>query len=219
MLKALSNRQAIIGIAALSTMLGHPAIAAIEVTASRSLTVQATGPRPAPGGTNYFNVQGNKNEKFASFGVLVFRLPKSEVQENEVIKGLDIAFVQSIPRFAKNGKLKFFLVPALDQEKDFEAKVKFDPKSANGLGDGVFKVLHPLGAGTFNQMKTGHTDTFSITADEAGRKYLREQLRAGGEVIIVVVPDDDDVAATYFGAGNETPANRPRLIIGPGSAR
>jgi len=218
MLKALSNRQAIIWFAALSTTLGHPAIAAIDVTASKTVTVQSTGPRPGAGGSNYFNVQGKNNERFASFGILVFRLPKSEVQESEV-KGLGIAFVQSIPRFAKNGRLKFYLAPVSDKEKDFEAKFKFDPKSANGLGDGVFQVLHPLGAGTFNQMKTGHADTFNLTPDEAGRKYLRDQVQAGGEVIIVVVPDDDDVAATYHGAGNETAANRPRLIIGPGTVR
>jgi hypothetical protein len=218
MSKALSNRQVMIWFAAVSTALGHHAIAAIDVTASKDATVQPTGPRPGAGGSNYFNVQGKNNQRFASFGILVFRLPKSEVQENEV-NGLRVAFTQSIPRFAKNGKVKFYLAADSNKEKDFEAKLKFDPKSTNGLGDGVFKVLHPLGAGTFNPIKTGHADTFSLTSDEAGRKYLRDQVRAGGEVIIIVVPDDDDVAATYFGAGNETAANRPRLIIGPGTAR
>jgi hypothetical protein len=51
--------------------------------------------------------------------------------------------------------------------------------------------------------------------DQAGRNYLRGQLKAGGTILIVVVPDHEEVAATYFGAGGEE-ADRPCLVIEPG---
>ena len=45
------------------------------------------------------------------------------------------------------------------------------------------------------------------------RDELRGLLKTGGSLHIVVAPADDDVAATYFGAGNETEANRPRIKL------
>jgi hypothetical protein len=73
-----------------------------EVVASKSLTVQPNGPRSGDAGSKYFNIQGKDNDKYASFGVLVFDLPK-EIQEKR-IKNLKLTFVESIPKFAKDGR-------------------------------------------------------------------------------------------------------------------
>jgi hypothetical protein len=43
-------------------------------------------------------------------------------------------------------------------------------------------------------------DRFDPTPDEAGQRYLRGRLKAGGAIWIVVVPDDEDVPATDFGS-------------------
>lgn len=86
-----------------------PARAGVEVVASKSLTVQPSGPRPGEGGSKYFNIQGKDNEKYASFGVLVFELPK-EVMGKE-IKGMTLTLIQSIPQFAKDGSIKLFFAP------------------------------------------------------------------------------------------------------------
>ena len=86
-----------------------------------------------------------------------------------------------------------------DQGSDSLPGLKFDPKSPNGLGKGAFKSVHSLGPGTFTQVRIGQADTFNLTPDEAGQRYLRGRLKAGGAIWIVVVPDDQDVAATCFG--------------------
>ena len=70
-----------------------------------------------------------------------------------------------------------------------------------------------LGSVTFRKVETGHADTFDLKPDEAGQRYLRDRIKSGGTILIVAVPEDEDVAATYFGAGAEMEANRPRLSI------
>jgi hypothetical protein len=121
--------------------------------------------------------------------------------------------VQSIPQLARDGKVRVRLAEPRDQNTDSLARLKFDPKSPGGLSKDAFKAPHPLGSGTFTKVKTGQADTFDLKPDEAGRTYLRDQLKAGGTIVIVVVPDDEAVAATYFGAGSEPERNRPRLVI------
>ena len=125
--------------------------------------------------------------------------------------------MQSIPRFAKDGKVKLLLAEPRDQVTDTLADLKFDPRSPDGLGKEAFKAVHPLGSGTFPKVKTGQVDTFALTPVQGGRTYLRGQLKAGGTILIVLVPDDEEVAATYFGAGSEPEGDRPRLVVNGGA--
>ncbi len=69
--------------------------AGVEAVASKSLTVQPSGPRSADAESKYFNVEGKDNDKYASFGVLVFEIPK-EVRDKKV-KSVTLSLVQSIP--------------------------------------------------------------------------------------------------------------------------
>ena len=62
----------------LTSFLGNTTQAGEEVVASKSLTVQPNGPRPGDAGSKYFNIEGKNNEKYASFGVLVFDLTREE---------------------------------------------------------------------------------------------------------------------------------------------
>jgi hypothetical protein len=78
---------------------------------------------------------------------------------------LRLRLVQSIPRFAKDGKVRFLLAEPHDQGTHSPAGLKFDLKSPDGLGKEVFKVVHPLGSGTFTRVKTGQADTFALTPD------------------------------------------------------
>jgi hypothetical protein len=73
----LARYQATLWILALATSSGVSALAGIEATATKSLTIQSAGPRQGEAGSRYFNVEGLKNERYASFGVLVFELPKA----------------------------------------------------------------------------------------------------------------------------------------------
>jgi hypothetical protein len=210
--------RAILGFFALTTIPSLPALAEIKVTATKSVTVQPAGPRQGEAGSRYFNVEGSRNDRYASFGVLAFGLPKDGGQGGDV-KTMSLWLVQSIPRFARDGKVRFCLAEPHDRGTDPLPGLKFDRKSPNGVGTDAFKVLHPLGAGTFAKVETGNTDTFELKPNETGERYLRYRLKGGGTIVIVVVPDGEEVAATYFGVGAEPEGNRPRLSLDSGSVK
>jgi hypothetical protein len=74
----------LIGSFALAVLTVIPAKAGIEVTASKSLTIQPGGPRSGENGSKYFNIEGKDNKQYASFGVLIFEInSKSWAQKNQ----------------------------------------------------------------------------------------------------------------------------------------
>ncbi|MFI5459344.1 MAG: hypothetical protein ACHRXM_28295 [Isosphaerales bacterium] len=186
----------------LASLLVIRAQAGVEVVASKSLTIQPSGPRTGEAGTKYFNIQGKDNQKFASFGVLNFEIPK-EVHDKKV-KSVTLTLVQSIPRFAKDGAIRFFLAP----EPDAASDLKFDPSASDGVGSQI-KPLHALGSGNFKKIETGKTESFSLTVDDA----VRERIAKGGKLCLVIVPADSTVAATYVGASEDAKKNSPRLTL------
>ena len=173
-----------------------------EVIASKSLTIQSSGPRSGDAGSKYFNIQGKDNEKYASFGVLVFDIPK-EIQDKK-LKNLTLTLVQSVPKFAKDGTIRFFLAPDLDTTND----LKFDATASDGVGSQI-KSLHPLGQGDFKKIETGKTESFSLTVDDT----TRGQVAKGGRVCLVIVPANAAVAATYFGASETDKEKSPKLTL------
>ncbi len=70
----------------LATTTGFPAMAGIKSTTTKSLAVQPEGPRPGEAGSRYLNVEGGKKDRYASFGVLLFELPKGGDQMGGVEK-------------------------------------------------------------------------------------------------------------------------------------
>jgi hypothetical protein len=186
----------------LFSFLVNPIHAGEEIVASKSLTVQPNGPRSGEVGSKYFNIQGKDNEKHASFGVLIFDLPK-EIQ-NKKLKNLKVTFVQSIPKFAKDRAIRFFLAPDLDANKD----LKFNAKTPDGVGSQI-KSLRFLGSGDFQKIETGKTESFSLVVDDASRA----QIAKGGRLCLVIVPADGAVAATYFGANETDKEKSPRLTL------
>ncbi len=193
---------------ALSLFSANAESAGSEVTATRSFTVQPSGPREGDAGTRFFNVEGKLNGRFASYGLITFPAPATDEKAGR-IEGLTLTLVQSIPPFAKDGKLRFFLV---DSSPLDAAGLRFDEASAGGLG-GKFEGRCHVGRAEFKKLETGHADTFSLMLDEDARKLLEGRLEGKGELHVLIVPDDDGVAATYFGAGEEETRHRPRLTL------
>jgi hypothetical protein len=192
----------LLGNFALAMLMVIPAKAGIEVTASKSLTIQPGGPRSGENGEKYFNIEGKDNEKYASFGVLVFDIPK-EVQDKKV-KSVTLTLVQSISRFAKDGAIRFFLAPDLNGAGD----LKFDTNTTDGLGNRIM-AFQAMGSGNFKKLETGKAETFSLTLDD----IARERIAKGGKLYVVIVPADLAVAATYFGANENAQDKSPKLIL------
>ena len=186
----------------LAILMVIPAQAGVEITASKSLTIQPNGPRSGENSSKYFNIEGKDNKQYASFGVLIFEIPK-EVQDKKV-KSMTLTLVQSIPKFAKDGAVKLFLAPDLDAG----TSLKFDPSASDGIG-GQIKDLHALGSGNFKKVETGKTESFSLTVDDE----LQKRITKGGTLTLVIVPADATVAATYFGANESAKDKSPKLTL------
>lgn len=176
--------------------------AGVEVVASKSLTIQPAGPRTGDAGSKYFNIEGKDNERFASFGVLVFDLPK-DVAGGKV-KAMTLTLTQSVPQFAKDGAIKILLAPDLDAASE----LKFDPNASDGIGAQI-KPLVALASGTFKKIETGKVETYTLTVDDA----VRDRLAKGGRICVVIVPADHTVAATFFGANENAKDTSPKLAL------
>jgi len=193
----------LVAIAALNVWLpDRTARGETEVIASQSLTIQPTGPRQGEAAKDYFNVEGNDNERYASFGVLVFELPK-EIQGKE-LSGLTLKLVQTAPRFAKEGTIKLFLAPDLDPGTD----LKFDVDAPDGVGKQI-QPLRALGSADFKNPEKGKPQEFKLAVNGA----IRERIAKGGKLCLVIVPADSKVAATYFGVSGEARDNSPKLTL------
>jgi hypothetical protein len=186
----------------LAILMANPAHAGVEVTASKSLTIQPGGPRSDENGSEYFNIEAKDNKQYASFGVLIFEIPK-EAQDKKV-KSVTLTLVQSVARFSKDGAIRFFLAPDLNDVGD----LKFDTKTSDGLGNRIM-AFQAMGSGNFKKLETGKTEAFSLTLDD----IARERIAKGGNLCLVIVPADAAVAATYFGANEGAKDKSPRLTL------
>jgi hypothetical protein len=186
----------------LTILIGTSGHAGVEITASKSLTIQPGGPRSGENGSKYFNIEGKDNDKYASFGVLVVEIPK-EVQGKKV-KSVTLTLVQSVARFSKDGAIRFFLAPDLNGAGD----LKFDTNTSDGLGNRIM-AFQALGSGNFKKAETGKSDSFSLTVDD----IARERIAKGGKLYLVSVPADAAVAATYFGANESAKDKSPKLTL------
>jgi hypothetical protein len=174
----------------------------VEVVASKSLTVQAAGPRTGDAGTKYFNIEGKDNEKYASFGVLIFDIPNETKAAS--VKGMTLTLFQSVPQFAKDGTIKILLAPELDAAKE----LKFDANAVDGVGDQI-KPLCSLASAAFKKVENGKLEAYSLALDDV----VRERIAKGGKLCVVIVPADATVAATYFGANENAKETSPKLTF------
>jgi hypothetical protein len=141
-----------LGCIPLAVLIAVPAQAGVEVTASKSLTIQPGGPRSGENGSKYFNIEGKDNKQHASFGVLIFEFP-ADVQSKKV-KSMTLTVVQSVTRFSNDGAIRFFLAPDLNDVGD----LKFDTNTSDGLGNRIM-AFHAMGSGNFKKLETGKTES------------------------------------------------------------
>ncbi len=199
---------AVLAVVAIST-----SVQGEEIAASKSVNVMKAGPRSGENGGRYFNIQGkNSGEdgKYAAFGVLDFTFPKTTAPTKPTkLKSAKLMLTQSVARFAKEGQVKFLLS---DDFKGDTAPLKFDAASPNTLGTQL-QPTHAIGEAAFKAGTTGQVDTVTLDLNGASREAIKKASENAGTIRIVVVPADGDVAATYFGAGNATESNRPKLSL------
>jgi hypothetical protein len=183
-----------------------------SITSSRSVMVTVGGPRKGEAPGRYFNVQGlssRGDSKFASFGLLDFDIEPGPPKVAGTMRKATLILTQSIPPFAKPGRLLFFMPRDPDEDN---AALKFAIEGDTALGNALPRCI-PCGEATFTIDATGREDRFELQLGEEAETVLDRLLEDGGRLRLLVVPGATDVAATYFGVEQPEPDNRPRLVL------
>ena len=183
-----------------------------SITSSRSVMITVGGPRKGEAPGRYFNVQGlssRGDSKFASFGLLDFDIEPGQQKAAGTMRKATLVLTQSIPPFAKPGRLLFFMARDPDEEI---TTLKFAIEGDTALGDALPRCI-PCGEATFTIDATGREDRFELQLGEEAEVVLDRLQEDGGRLRLLVVPGGVDVAATYFGVEQPEPDNRPRLVL------
>ena len=200
----------------LSPAVGQPEAespgAGTSIIPSRSVMITVGGPRKGEAPGRYFNVQGlssRGDSKFASFGLLDFDIEPGQQKAAGTMRKATLVLTQSIPPFAKPGRLLFFMARDPDEEI---TTLKFAIEGDTALGDALPRCI-PCGEATFTIDATGREDRFELQLGEEAEVVLDRLQEDGGRLRLLVVPGGVDVAATYFGVEQPEPDNRPRLVL------
>ena len=183
-----------------------------SITSSRSVMVTVGGPRKGEAPGRYFNVQGlssRGDSKYASYGLLDFDIEPGQQRAAGTMRKATLVLTQSIPPFAKPGRLLLFIPRDPDEEI---ATLKFATEGDTPLGDALPRCI-PCGEATFTIDATGREDHLELHIGEEAEAVLDRLLEDGGRLRLFVVPGAPDVAATYFGVEQPEPENRPRLVL------
>ncbi len=151
--------------------------AQISIAAFDNATVQPAGPRPGDNGKRFFNMEGNSNGGFASFGVADFA-PHTPGQEGLPVR-LTFEVVQANAAFTMNGDLHFWLTTdtTTDIQPSDDPAVRFiAADNPDGL-DQQLVLRFFLGSGTFVQVDDeGQVDDYSFDLSPDASQYLRDQI-------------------------------------------
>jgi hypothetical protein len=175
-------------------------------------TVQPGGPREAPGGEAFFNVEGSDNGDFASYGVadFVFEVPAAPIAS---INSATLILTQANAFFTNNGSFNVSLdvsssLASIEPGNSPLAFDNADPGTATDVSEGDLSLI---GLGTFNfvEVSSGTVDEYVLSLSTAAQEALVNRLE-GDETIRLVLGTDNDatVAATWAGFANDE-------ILGP----
>lgn len=184
------------------------------ITASRSRIVGPSGPREGDKPALYFNVQGPESRgdgRFSSFGVLDF--PRDAVMGaagagGPGVPGLSLVLTQSIPPFARNGRVTVWL--AADSGSD-EGQLRFAAGEDGPLGEAGTSAFR-CGTCDFVVGETGQEDRIPLSIPEERWRAITEGPEEG-TLRLFILPDDPGVAATWFGTDQPRGARHPRLVV------
>jgi hypothetical protein len=185
-----------------------------STTAFDNATVQPMGPRPAPNGKNYFNMEGTDNGNFSSYGVADFDSTTLGISLVTEIDAVTITLVQDDAGFSTAGAINFYITEdnVTSIQPDDNAVI-FDNTDPEGL-NGQLSPIHFLGSGLFDPSGGSSTvDTFSFVPDADTAAYLIDLINNGGTIRIVITPVDPAVSATYAGFSDPNGYTGPTITI------
>ncbi|GIV19433.1 MAG: hypothetical protein KatS3mg023_1184 [Armatimonadota bacterium] len=179
----------------------------VSAEAFNNATVQPAGPRTGSGGKNFFNIEGNNNGQFASFGVADFNAANLSIgQPVADVVGIRLKLTEDRASFSAAGSIRFWLTE--------DTTTSIDPGTpppmawdASDLPNGLGTQLVPryeLGTGAYTPTADGTLFEYTLSLSSAAKVYLINQLNSAGTIRLIVSPADDAVAATYAGYSHST---------------
>ena len=185
-------------------MIGSIASAAVYSTeASHNITVQPAGPRQGANGLRFFNVQGNNNGAFASYGVADFTVSNLGIAGTVTnVNRLSFVLVSANAAFSFDGVCNVWLSnDTTTSTAQSGSPLFFD---SNFLWDGLGTQLDTkwfLGQISYTVFPgSGTTFTLDVTSLPAAAKaYLIAQLNTGSIVRLIVSPNENLVSGTFAG--------------------
>ncbi len=198
------------GSTVLAALLALPASAGM-VSASDNATVQPGGPRSGSSGKAFFNLEGDNNATFASFGVADFTFPGGD--STSVVDSATLKLTQSNAGFSTTGPISIYYTTNTSEDIQPGASIAYQSGN-NGAAsiDSAFSPLTLLGSGTYTVGTSGDVDSFPLTFTGGALTDLLSAINSGGTVRLIVTPDDGSTAATYAGYTNSSFAG-PTLCI------
>jgi predicted extracellular nuclease len=187
------------------------------VEAFDKATVQPSGPRRGNNGKIFFNIEGNANEDFASFGVADFMIESADLGFTTVtdIIDLDIKLTQSNLRFTNSGPISIWLTEQTDVSIQPNSSIAYQTgNNGEASVDPLLKPLFELGQFTFTKVGTGTTDTFDLFAglDPNEEQIVLNAINSGTPLRLLMAPENNTVSATYAGVTNSSNAG-PTLVV------
>jgi hypothetical protein len=175
-------------------------------------TIWPVGPRNAPNGRNFFDIEGMMNGNFAAFGVADFlsthfrNASGQPIGQISQINSISLVLTQDNAAFTTDGQLNFYvtqqMITSIDADPTFPTLVEttFDVSDPNGEGlNGQFAPVVMVGTGAFMQVQSGQVDTFTLTLDANTQNYLISVINSLSAFRIIITPADPNVSATYAG--------------------
>ena len=151
-----------------------------SITSSRSVMITVGGPRKGEAPGRYFNVQGlssRGDSKFASYGLLDFDIEPGQQRAAGTMRKATLVLTQSIPPFAKPGRLLLFMPRDPDEEI---STLKFAIEGDTALGDVLPRCI-PCGEAIFTIDATGREDRFDLHLGEEAEASQESLAAAGGQ--------------------------------------
>jgi hypothetical protein len=185
-------------------------------------TVQPAGPRQGAAGENFFNIEGDENGTFASFGVVDFDLSGvvADGMTAAAAGNVSLQFSQSNASFTTNGPISFYLASESAADVPIDGSIRY--QSGNNMLACVPTVLSDgaIHLNTFaffgrdnngNIFPVGTLDRVALNANELEERLLAA-LNGNGVFRLFVTPDHGSTAATYAGFANSG-VEGPTLIF------
>jgi hypothetical protein len=181
-------------------------------------TIQAAGPRQGNNGDRFFNIEGDGNTGFSSYGVLRFDLTgvKSTLDTTfgagkYAITDVTLSLTQANAAFSAAGTV----LVALTSDDTADIKTTNSPYKYPTPAPPDQEAITSL---TFTPVATGTVDTVDLATNTAGSSDLISHILSSATVTLVLNPDNANtpaVAATYRGQSVDTTNNvyAPQLTI------